>query len=116
VDQMESAGSLAPEHAQLMAQRKDLKPQVRRGTKDGNEQTEESESDCKHIGDDRAAHPTALCFLRRVEFTTGTGNYIALLSTIFGGVRFIKVRSGTFAVPVVQAADRALIMSGRIFG
>jgi hypothetical protein len=72
VDQMESAGSLAPEHAQLMAQRKDLKPQVRRGTKDGNEQTEESKSDCKHIGDDRAAHPTALCFLRRVEFTTGT--------------------------------------------
>src|SRR5260221_9149241 len=70
---MESAGSLAPEHAQLMAQRKDLKPQVRRGTKDGNEQTEESKSDCKHIGDDRAAHPTALCFLRRVEFTTGTG-------------------------------------------
>jgi hypothetical protein len=55
-----------------MAQGKDLKPQVRFGTKDGNDQTEDSKSDCKHIGDDRAAHPTALCFLRRMEFTTGT--------------------------------------------
>src|SRR5258708_29916433 len=72
VDQMESAGSLAPEHAQLMAQGKDLKLQVRCGTKDGNDQTEDSKSDCKHIGDDRAAHPTAPCFLRRTEFTTGT--------------------------------------------
>src|SRR5260370_27066928 len=45
---------------------------IRCGTKDGNDQTEDSKSDCKHIGDDRAAHPTALCFLRRVEFTTGT--------------------------------------------
>jgi hypothetical protein len=75
-----------------MAQRKDLKPQVRRGTKDGNEQTEESKSDCKHIGDDRAAHPTALCFLRRAEFTTGTGSALAL----FGGVLIWAVASLTW--------------------
>lgn len=73
MDEMEAAGSLVPEHAQLMAQDEDLKLQFSWATTDGDDQNEDANGNCKHTIDDRTAYPTTLCFLRHMKFTTGTG-------------------------------------------
>lgn len=41
----------------------------------------------------------------------GASQYVALDSSVFLGVRAIKVRSGTAGVPVNQGADRALVLA-----
>ena len=45
----------------------------------------------------------------------GAGEYLALDPSTFAGVQFVKLRSGTAAVPVAQAAARSLIVVSRKF-
>lgn len=49
-----------------------------------------------------------------VSITAAAGQYIALDSSLFLGIRQLKVRSGTSATPVNQAAERTVkLMVGR---
>ena len=43
------------------------------------------------------------------------GKYLAIDASLFMGITMIKIRSGTTAAPVVQAADRALTVVSRKF-
>jgi hypothetical protein len=44
------------------------------------------------------------------SITAAASQYISLYPDTFAGVRFIKIRSGTSATPVTQAAARTLIL------
>lgn len=46
---------------------------------------------------------------------TAASTYIALDPALFAGVRFVKLRSGTNAVPVNQGTARILTLAGRRF-
>lgn len=48
-----------------------------------------------------------------VTVDAAAGRFIALDPTLFAGIRFLKVRSGTAATPVNQAAARTLILVAR---
>lgn len=43
-----------------------------------------------------------------VQIAAGAGQFIALTTELWSAVNFLKLRSGTAAVPVTQSADRTL--------
>lgn len=43
-----------------------------------------------------------------VSFTVDADDYVVVDYNLFRGINFLKIRSGTEAVPVAQAADRSI--------